>query len=116
MEKANFLLVLQLKALGLPPPKPEYRFHPTRQWRLDLAWPKRRIGVEVDGEGFRSRVSGDWVPGRHHRTGGIRNDMEKLNAATELGWRVFRFVPAWVADGTAAKTLARVLGKKRAAA
>jgi len=56
----------------------EYQFHPTRRWRFDFAFPSQKLAVEVDG--------------KYHRTyGGQRNDCEKLNQATLLGWRVLRF-------------------------
>lgn len=32
-------LLLQLRALKLPAPEREYRFHPGRRWRFDFAWP-----------------------------------------------------------------------------
>ena len=28
---------------------PEYRFHPTRKWRFDYAWPENKIALEVEG-------------------------------------------------------------------
>lgn len=105
------LLVIQVKALGLPPPVFEHRFHATRKWRFDFAWPKRRVAVEIDGEGFRSRVTGEWIPGRHIRTAGFRRDLEKMNAAAELGWKVYRYTPAMVREGIAAHQLERVLKK-----
>lgn len=64
---------------------PEFRFHPTRRWRFDYAFPARRVAIEVEG--------GVWSYGRHNRPKGFINDMEKYNAATALGWRVFRCTP-----------------------
>jgi hypothetical protein len=61
----------------------EYRFHPTRRWRFDIAFPVSRVAVELDG--------GIWVKGRHSRGSGVVGDIEKLNAATLLGWQVLRF-------------------------
>lgn len=54
-----------------------------RNYCFDWAFPKQRIGVEVDG--------GVWLEhgGRHGGDG----DREKLNFAAALGWRVFRFSP-----------------------
>ena len=49
------LLVLQLRAAGVDGFTQEYRFHPARRWRFDVAWPAQRIAVEVDG--------GQWIPG-----------------------------------------------------
>ena len=71
------------KALRLPEPVTEYRFHPTRLWRFDYAWPERRIALEVEG--------GIWSAGRHTRGSGFRRDMDKYNEAGRLGWRVFRY-------------------------
>jgi len=66
---------------GAPGPVREYRFHPTRKWRLDFAWPAVRVGVEIQG--------GTWTRGRHTRGIGYERDCEKLNEAQALGWRVF---------------------------
>lgn len=66
----------------------EYRFHPQRRWRFDLAWPAHRVAVEVDG--------GQWMAG-----GGRHNtdaDREKLNAAAIAGWRVLRYSPRQLRD------------------
>ena len=58
----------------------EHRFHPTRRWRFDLALPKLKIALEVEGLG----------DGRHQRTAGFIADMEKYNEAAVLGWVVVR--------------------------
>ena len=62
-------------------PEQQYRFHPTRRWRFDYAFPSVKLAVEVDG--------GQWSPrgGRHNTDG----DREKLNAAAVLGWRILRY-------------------------
>jgi hypothetical protein len=72
---------------GLPKPVAEYQFAAARgrQWRFDWCWPDRKIALEVDG--------GLWNVGRHQRPAGYRADMEKLNAAAALGWRIFRCEP-----------------------
>lgn len=64
---------------------PEYKFHPTRKWRFDFAWPENKIAMEVEG--------GVWTGGRHTRGAGFLKDCEKYNAAASLGWRIFRFTP-----------------------
>lgn len=79
----------------LPQPVEEYRFHVTRKWRFDFAWPDYKIAVEVDG--------GQWLArgGRHNTD----KDREKMNAAAEMGWRVFRYsVDMLNADGSACAT------------
>jgi very-short-patch-repair endonuclease len=71
----------------------EYLFHADRKWRLDFAWPDRKIAVEIDG-GTRSQ-------GRHNRHEGYTEDCIKINNATAMGWRVYRFpgemVKTWAA-------------------
>lgn len=73
------------RAAGLPAPVAEHRFHPTRGWRFDFAWPDARVALEVDG-------AIGW--GRHTRPDGWHKDTEKLNAAVAAGWRVLRCTPA----------------------
>lgn len=62
----------------------EYRFHPTRRWRFDYAWPSSKVALEVDG--------GAGAFGRHSRPGGMRADHEKANTAMLMGWTVLRVV------------------------
>ena len=63
----------------------EYKFHPTRKWRFDFAIPAYKIAIEVEG--------GVWTGGRHTRPQGFLGDIEKYNAGTLLGWRIFRVTP-----------------------
>ena len=70
---------------GIPQPCCEYRFHKTRLWRFDFAWPDSRVALECDG--------GVWTRGAHGRGSGIVRDIEKGNAAVMLGWRVLRVQP-----------------------
>jgi very-short-patch-repair endonuclease len=71
-------------------PMEEYRFHPSRRWRFDLALPSQKIAIEIEG--------GAWVNGRHVRPKGYRGDMEKYNQAQLLGWRVLRYAPDQIAE------------------
>lgn len=59
----------------------EYRFHPTRKWRFDLAWPHKKIAVECDGMVWQAGG------GRHNTD----TDRDKMNIAALMGWRVLRF-------------------------
>ena len=70
---------------GCPAPVPEYKFHKTRKWRLDYAWPDKKIAMEIEG--------GVWIAGRHNRAPGFIKDMEKYNQLALYGWRLFRFQP-----------------------
>jgi very-short-patch-repair endonuclease len=60
----------------------ELVFYPERKWRFDFAWPGAMLALELEGVG------------RHQTFIGYRNDCEKYNAATLLGWRVLRFMSA----------------------
>lgn len=75
----------------------EYRFHPVRRWRFDACFPELKIAIEQEGA--------VWVQGRHTRGSGFVKDMEKYNAAAELGYRLFRYTPKEVRAG---KMLERV--------
>lgn len=80
---------------GIEIPVAEYRFHKTRKWRFDYAWPAYKVALEIEG--------GVYTRGRHTRPSGFLGDMEKYNAAAVAGWTVIRCTP----DGfTTATTLA----------
>lgn len=66
-----------------PTPVAEYRFHPTRKWRFDFAWPEHKVAVELHGGAF---VQGAHVRGQHQAS-----DFDKLNQAMLLGWKVLQF-------------------------
>lgn len=63
----------------------EHRFSPPRRWRFDYAIPSLMIAIEIEGGAF--------TQGRHTRGGGFINDMEKYNAAIEMGWSLLRYTP-----------------------
>ena len=78
-------LARQLESAGVSEWVEEFRFHPTRKWRFDFAWPHARLAVEVEG--------GVWNRGRHTRGSGFVPDCEKYNEAVMHGWRVLRYAP-----------------------
>ncbi len=71
---------------GLPAPVCEHRFHPSRKWRFDYAWPAARLALEVQG--------GIFVQGRHSRGAALLKEWEKLNTAAAYGYRVLFCQPA----------------------
>jgi len=81
--EALFNFYWRTLAQPLPAPVNGHRFHDTRNWQLDCAWPDRKLAVEIDG--------GEFVRGRHTRGLGFQNDCEKINAAIDAGWRVYRY-------------------------
>lgn len=66
-----------------PMPRRNFRFHPTRRWELDFAWPGAKVAVELHG--------GVYQRGRHQRMRGFHNDRQKMRAAVMLGWRVLEY-------------------------
>lgn len=94
-------LALHVHAAGLPEPERELKFHPTRRWRFDFAWPERRLAVEVQGGIYRG--------GGHTSVTGVRRDIEKLNAAALLGWRVLLVHGDMVRDGSALSLIEEAL-------
>lgn len=73
------------RAIGLPVPITEHKFHPTRRWRFDYAFSDTKIAIEIEGGAF--------TRGRHTRGKGFISDMEKYNQATLLGWKLLRYTP-----------------------
>jgi len=94
-------ILTQCKQLGLPAPELEHRFHPTRKWRFDLAWPDQMLAMEIDG--------GVYAEGRHTRGKGFEGDAEKLNEALILGWRVLRVTTGQVKSEKAIGWLERAV-------
>jgi very-short-patch-repair endonuclease len=90
------------RILGGPEYETEYRFHPTRKWRFDIAWPERKIALEIEGKG-------------HAKFNRYSKDIEKYNAAAELDWRVFRisYAEIWSHDISVLETLFRLLDAPR---
>lgn len=94
-------LVQQVSWAKLPAPVTELRFHPSRRWRFDCAWPDRKLAVEVEG--------GVFVQGRHSRGLGMEKDTEKYAEAAILGWTVLRVTPRQVKSGQALNWIERWL-------
>ncbi len=117
----------QICDLGLPKPVKEHRFHPTRKWRFDFAWPKRMIAVEVEGGIFGQVVTchscgtqvlertknGGFVKvrrgGRHTIGKSYEADCLKYSEAAVLGWRLVRVTSNQIKDGTAIGLIQRII-------
>lgn len=95
------ILFFQLRAARLPAPELEYRFHETRRWRFDFAWPELKLAVEIDG--------GTWSSGRHTRGVGYEADCEKTAEAAIAGWRIMHFNNKMVEDGRALAFITRAV-------
>lgn len=81
----SLVFAAMLRQHKLPEATPEYRFHGTRKWRFDYAWPRWKVALEVEG--------GVWTGGRHTSGVGFAKDIEKYNHAAAMGWLVLRCEP-----------------------
>ena len=105
--EAEALLAWQLDMAGITGYVREYRFHPERKWRFDVAFPdpEHKLAVEVDG-GVHAR-------GRHVRGAGYIEDCHKFAEATILGWRILRCPSGWVESGEALQYIERALKEQK---
>ena len=83
-------LELHLKVHNIPFQR-EFEFAPGRKFRADFK--VGNILIEVDG--------GTRQMGRHSRHKGIEADCQKINLATRLGFRLFRYTTEMVRRGDA---------------
>lgn len=97
-------LELLIRAHGLPKPRQQYQFHPTRKYRADFAWPHARLLVEVQG--------GVWAKGggRHTRGTGYEADCERMVLAQLAGWRILYVTEKAIGSGQAVAWIKAALG------
>jgi len=94
----------------------EYRFHPVRRWRFDYAFPDKKVYLEVDGGIFgfyvTNKITGErkLIVGGHNYGGQIRNEHEKRNAATLMGWRGLWCEPKFLLGHETIRILKEALG------
>jgi len=87
----------QLKQAGIEF-KTQVMFSESRKWRFDIGLTKnnhkhQRVLIDIQG--------GTWSGGAHVRGKGYENDVDKMNAATALGFEVYWFTGKQVKDGRA---------------
>ena len=97
-------LDLLMAADGLPAVEREYRFHKTRRWRFDFAWPEYKVAVEVHG--------GTWSHGRHTRGLGFQKDRTKGNEAQLAGWLLLEVTRQHIESGKALVWIRRALAER----
>lgn len=124
-------LLRDIRARRLPEPLRQYQWHPTRDYRADVAWVAEQLMVEVDGGlnvGRRNRkqqardaqldalaaVAGTEPPkrqraGGHNSPDGYEHDRIRDAEALCLGWTVLRVTPGMVERGAAVDYIERVL-------
>ena len=106
ISKLEETLALHIRAVNLPTPTREHRFHEIRRWRFDFAWPEQKIAAECEGLTRPGKKS------RHTTNAGFVGDLEKYNAAAMLGWRVLRFDASMIKSGYAVDQLRVALREK----
>ena len=101
------LFIALCKAHGIPRPIAQFQFHPERKWRFDWSWPwetSKDIPVALEIQG------GIFTQGRHTRGAALLKEMEKLNEAAILGYRILYCTPKDVETGAIFPTIKRALG------
>lgn len=101
MSDAADTLYWQVNMAGLPTPHREFKFHPTRRWRFDLAFVDAGLLVDVQGA--------TWAQGKHTRGNGYENDCEKMAEAMLMGFRVLWVTSGMVNDGRALALVERAI-------
>ena len=101
--KAEENLAFALTFVEVPQPIREHRFHASRRWRFDFAWPDYLFAVEVEG------VTHDG--GRHQRVEGFIADLDKYEAAMLDGWTVYRCSGKQINSGRAIEVISTMLAK-----
>lgn len=101
-KEVELVLETHLREIGLPDFQRELAFcAPERLWRFDYVIGRLKLAIEIEG--------GIFTSGRHTRGSGFQEDLDKYNAATSRGWRVFRFSTEDVLSGREIETLRNFL-------
>ena len=103
------LLAMHLKAAKINFVR-EYAFMPSRKYRADFALLEHGLLIEVDGGQRMGTIGKDgkaYAIGRHTQD----KDLEKLNFAAILGYRVMRFSYAMVKSGKALQAIESAIVK-----
>ncbi len=83
----------------------EFKFEPSRRWRVDFVLHDYKIAIEVEG--------GTWINGRHNRGGSIEADMDKYNALAIRGWTLLRFTGGMINSGKAMQIIHNAIQSKK---
>lgn len=96
----------QLVRIGVIEWREEYKFHSTRDWRFDFAWPDLKIAAEVEG------LIHNATQGGHQTMKGYTENCIKYNEAALWGWQVYRFTNPMIKSGEAAEVIQRALMRR----
>ncbi len=84
--------------VGLPAPVFEYKFHATRKWAFDLAWPSTKTACEVEGMD-------------HRRGKRFASDLVKYSEGAIQGWCIIRVTPHNLFKPATADMIRRALAR-----
>ena len=100
-------LLGQLRMLNIHDGRQQYRWHPTRRYRSDIAFVDQRLLIEVEGGQWLVGQEGHWS--RHMHPQGFEDDCIRSAEAAILGWRMIRCTTTMVLDGRAVTLIERAL-------
>jgi very-short-patch-repair endonuclease len=96
--------------------KSEFLFAEPRKFCFDFCIPSLFIAIECDGGAFKKRTyrnkKGELITtigGRHNSGTGFLKDMEKLNLAAMMGWRILRFTPVQLCTNVTIETIRKTI-------
>ncbi len=115
LNEAETLLAVHLQELGLHFEQ-QFAYCPGRKFRADFAvWNPRLPRWTQVGRHLSTRfalievVGGVWTRQAHSSIKGVLADIERLNLATKADWKMLRFTPDQVLDGTAKRLISEAL-------
>ena len=76
---------------SIPDPVEEFKFHPTRKWRIDICWPELKLALEIEGGVYMTKKNGNATG--HRSITNFISDIEKYNALSIHGFSLLRFTP-----------------------
>jgi very-short-patch-repair endonuclease len=106
----------QVLDAGLPEPVREYQFDrpvdgkKRRRWRADMAWPDKRVMVEIEGGVWGGKYCykcKQRAAGRHNNPAGFEKDCEKYGHGFAQGWRLLRVTSKMIKSGLGIALLAQ---------
>lgn len=93
------MLEARMAAANITGYQTEYRSLPNRKYRLDFAWPEKKLGVEVQGQVHRIKQRFD-------------DDIDKRALHILAGWRIIEVHRRAIQDGSAVEWIKALLSAK----
>jgi hypothetical protein len=98
--EVDILMLDDLRELDIGEIEREYRFEPSRKWRLDFAIPTVKLAIEIEGGISKyQKFHPEWKTMRHQTGAGAASDCEKYANAVAQGWILFRFTSEMIKTG-----------------